>query len=263
VKHALVVAALMLVTPAGAQELQLLAAGSLRGAMTEIAAAHGGVAATFGPSGLLRERIEKGEAADVFASANLAHPARLARERGRPMVLFARNRLCAVARPGLEVTSATLLERMLDPAIALGTSTPRADPSGDYAWEVFAKAEALRPGARAALEAKARQLVGGANSAQIPPGQSGYGFHISQGNADIFLSYCTNARNAAQELLGATTVALPPELAVGAEYGLVVLGESVAAARLALFVLSPAGQAILAKHGFEAPNAPVIERLPQ
>jgi ABC-type molybdate transport system substrate-binding protein len=247
--------------PAAAQDVKLLAAGSLRGAMTEIAAAHGGVAAQFGASGLLRERIEAGEAADVFASANLAHPARLARERSRPMVLFARNRLCAVARPGLAVTSETLLERMLDPAIMLGTSTPRADPSGDYAWEVFARAETIRPGARAALEAKAKQLVGGPASAPSPAGQSAYGFHISQGNADIFLSYCTNARDAARQVPGATTIALPPALAVGAEYGLVVLSDSTAAAGFALFALSPAGQAILAKHGFEAPTAPVIERL--
>ena len=63
------------------------------------------------------------------------------------MVLFARNRLCALVRPGLAVEPATLLDRMLDAAIKLGTSTPRADPSGDYAWEVFRKAEKIKPGA--------------------------------------------------------------------------------------------------------------------
>ena len=36
----------------------------------------------------------------------------------------------------------------------VGTSTPDADPSGDYAFEVFRKAEALKPGAKAALEAR-------------------------------------------------------------------------------------------------------------
>ena len=48
---------------------------------------------------------------------------------------------------------------MLDPAVKLGTSTPKADPSGDYAFEVFAKAEKLKPGANAALEKKALQLT--------------------------------------------------------------------------------------------------------
>ena len=33
----------------------------------------------FGASGLLRERLEQGEAADVFASANMEHPEALSR----------------------------------------------------------------------------------------------------------------------------------------------------------------------------------------
>src|SRR5205823_6513273 len=80
--------------------------------------------------------------------------------------LFARNRLCALVKPGLNVDSANLLERMLDPAIKLATSTPKADPTGDYALEVFAKAESIRSGARAALEKKAAQLTGRADSLQ-------------------------------------------------------------------------------------------------
>jgi ABC-type molybdate transport system substrate-binding protein len=262
-RHVVLTAALLLAMPAAAQEVRLYAAGSLNAAMTEMRAAFGSVTATHGPSGLLRERIERGEAPDVFASANLGHPARLAAARNLPMVLFARNRLCAVAKPGLAVTSATLLERMLDPLVRLGTSTPNADPSGDYAWAVFARAEAVRPGARAALEAKALQLVGGPNSAPIPTGVSSYGHHMRQGNADLFLSYCSGAPAILADVPGATVVALPPELAVGAEYGMVVLSENPRAARFAQFVLSPAGQAIMARHGFEAPTAPQLEMVQQ
>jgi ABC-type molybdate transport system substrate-binding protein len=62
--------------------VRVYAAGSLRAAMTEIARAFvssGGpvVDATYGASGLLRERIEKGEAADVFASADARRPSAL------------------------------------------------------------------------------------------------------------------------------------------------------------------------------------------
>ena len=48
----------------------------------------------------------------------------------------------------MAITSRNLLERMLDKDVKVGTSTPKADPSGDYAFEVFRKAEASRPGAQ-------------------------------------------------------------------------------------------------------------------
>jgi Bacterial extracellular solute-binding protein len=174
--------------PAFASDLVLLhAAGSLRGALTEVAQAFEKssplkVQAKFGASGLLRDDIAAGAKAEVFASANMEHPQALANaKRSGPVVLFARNRLCALVRPRLAVTRETLLDRMLDPQIKLGTSTPKADPSGDYAFEAFSKAEAVRPNARTTLESKALQLTGGAASAVPPGGRSAYGWHIAEG----------------------------------------------------------------------------------
>lgn len=249
---------------ATAQEPVLLhAAGSLRGALTEVAQAFEGetklsVKPVYGASGLLHDRIAKGEAAEVFASANMEHPLALAQAgRAGPVVLFARNELCAFVRPDLAATSETLLERLLDPKVKLGTSTPRADPSGDYAFAVFARAEAVKAGARAVLEAKALQLTGSASSVPAPAGVNVYGHKIASGEADIFLAYCTNARPLAQEQPGIRLVRLPPALAVGADYGLTVLNAaSPNGYRLAMFILSPAGQTILAKHGFSAPGLP-------
>ncbi len=172
------------------------------------------------------------------------------------MVLFARNRLCALARPGLDVSPDTLLERMLDPAVKLGTSTPRADPAGDYAFALFARAEAVRLGARAALENKALRLTGGPDSERPPPGRDPYAWQFERGAADLFLTYCTNAALARAAEPSLRRVALPEALAVAADYGLVVLSDRPEAARFALFLLSPDGQAILARHGFEAPAAP-------
>ena len=52
-------------------------------------------------------------------------------------------------------------------------------------------------------------------------------------------------------------IALPPELAVGADYGLTVLkGAPAEAYQFAMFVLSSDGQGILAKAGFTAPALP-------
>jgi molybdenum ABC transporter molybdate-binding protein len=164
----LVLAAIMTVPAIAAEPVLLYSAGSLRSALNEAAAAfeaaHGQrVQAKYGASGLLKDEIAGGAPASVFASANMEHPQALANaKKSGPVVLFARNRLCALVRPGLAVESATLLDRMLHAGVKLGTSTPRADPSGDYAWEVFRKADKLRPGAFATLETKALQLTGGA-----------------------------------------------------------------------------------------------------
>ena len=253
-----------MMVPAMAEETVLLhAAGSLRAALTEVArdfeaAGLGKVQAKFGASGLLKDEIAGGARAEVFASANMEHPQALASvKRSGPVVLFARNRLCALVRPGLEVTTASLLDRMLDPQVKLGTSTPKADPSGDYAWEVFRKAEKINAGAFAVLEKKALQLTGGPASPPAPPGRSVYGDLIAQGAADIFLTYCTNALAAQRENPAQAIVQLPDTLAVGADYGLTVIsGASASAYQFALFILSADGQRALARHGFVAPSLP-------
>ena len=132
--------------------LTVFAAGSLRAALVRIAgdfeARPDGhrVRLVFGAAGLLRERLEAGEKADVFASANLAHPQALADAgRAEAVQCFARNSLCALAAPSFALQGRTLVERLLDPAVRVGTSTPKADPSGDYAFALFI---ASRPAAR-------------------------------------------------------------------------------------------------------------------
>ena len=158
----------VLSSSAAGEELVLFGAGSLREVMTQIATdyqtAHSVMVRTeFGPSGLMRERIEKGERVDLFASAELGHPLQL-REQGRAttVAMFTRNTLCAVATPQVGLTTANFLDKFLDPGINLGTSTPKADPAGDYTWAMFRLADRLRPGSFAALDKKAQQVVGGA-----------------------------------------------------------------------------------------------------
>jgi ABC-type molybdate transport system substrate-binding protein len=249
-------------TPSAAQEpVRLHAAGSLRGALTEVIKgfeAESGlkVEAKYGPSGLLRKEITEGAKAGVFASANMEHPAALAKDgKSGPVTMFARNRLCALVKPGLAVTTLTLLDKMLDPAVKLGTSTPKADPSGDYAFESFEKAEKVKPGAAETLRKKALQLTGGPNSPPPPKDRSVYGMVVAEGKADIFLTYCTNAVVAKRENPGQEMVALPEELAVGADYGLSVMKDAAPDARkLADYILSSKGQGVLAKHGFAPPQ---------
>lgn len=255
-------AALTMTAPVRAETLQLFAAGSLKAALTDAARAFerasGGkhkVETEFSASGLLRERIEKGERAHVFASADMKHPQTLA-DAGKAtgkVRMFARNQLCAIAQDNIDVTPNSLLERMLDDKIHVGTSTPKADPSGDYAFALFAKAESLKAGAKAALEGKALKLTGGPDTAKAPEGRNQYGWVMSEKKADIFLTYCTNAVLAKKDTASLKIIEIPAALAVGADYGMIVLKDAPADAEaLANFILGAEAQKILRDYGFGA-----------
>src|SRR5262245_58267408 len=137
---------MMASTGAGAADppVKVFAAGSLTGAMTAVMKLYKEktgveVQAELGPAWLPRESIEGGERPDVFASANMEHPQALA-DKGMATipVVMARNRICARALPGFGLTQGNVFERMLDPkTVGIGTSTPKADPGGDYAYMVF------------------------------------------------------------------------------------------------------------------------------
>ncbi|MDP3699713.1 MAG: molybdate ABC transporter substrate-binding protein [Hylemonella sp.] len=247
-------------TEQAAAPLPVYAAGSLREALTAIAAdyeARGGqkIALTFGASGLLRQRIEQGEGAMVFASADTDHPQRLATRGGwaAPQV-FARNSLCALTAAHVGATPETLLATLLRPDVRVGTSTPKADPSGDYAWALFRKADALRTGSYVLLDAKALKLTGGADSPKPPAGRGTYAWVMDEGQADVFLTYCTNAVASQREVSRLKIVQVPTELQVGAAYGLTVRSDAPRAARdFVAYVLSSQGQAQLQRYGFGRP----------
>jgi len=240
----------------------VFAAGSLRGPLTEAAkafeASAGGlpVALTFGASGLLLDRIKTGADAQVFASANMAHPQALSAAGSfGPTQVFTRNALCALVRPGLAVDSTNLVATLLRPDVKLGTSTPKADPSGDYAFEMFQRVDnaGAPAGSGAALAAKALQLTGGPTSPPPPADRNVYGVLVASGQADVFITYCTNAVVARREQPQLQVVDIVPAINVAADYGLAVRKDaSPAAQAFAAYLLSPAGQAILRKAGFGA-----------
>lgn len=240
--------------------LQVYAAGSLRGALTAIAGEYQArtgqkIAFTFGPSGLLRERIEKGEPAQLFASADTDHPQRLAARGGwQTASVFVRNGLCALTSERVVTTPATLLDTLLRPDVRVGASTPKSDPSGDYTWALFRKADGLRTGAYARLDAKTLKLAGGADSPKPPDGISAYGWLMDQGRADVFLTYCTNAVVAQKEVPRLKVVQVPPELQVAAAYGLTLrTGASPAASAFAQALLAAPAQQVFQRFGFAPP----------
>jgi molybdate transport system substrate-binding protein len=246
------------VEPASADTLKVMGAGSLRAAFTDLL--HRFPAGTdtiaepeFGASGLMRQKIEAGAQVDVFASADMGQARKLAADHPERMVIhFTRNSLCAIARPAVGLTSDNMLERLLDPAVRIATSTPGNDPMGDYTWAVFARADAVKQGARATLEAKALKLVGGGE--KTPPLVSGKGpvegIFIAD-RADAMLIYCSATAALQHEIPSLTVVKLPPTLIVGPANGMVILDAKPVALRFAAFVMSEQGQAVLRDHGLD------------
>jgi len=207
----------------------------------------------FGPSGLMREKLERGAPGDLFASADMEQARWLAAGHPERMVIFfTRNRMCALARAGVGLTAANMVDRLLDPAVRLATSTPGADPGGDYAWAVFARAEAVRAGARSVLEAKAQKLVGGGDKTPLlVPGKGAVEGVFLADRADVMLGYCSGAAETVAAVPGLVSVPLPAALDVGPAYGMVLLNAKPVTLRFAAFVMSETGQAVLAAHGFD------------
>src|SRR5215475_3213579 len=252
------IALVLLAPPALADTLRVVGAGSLADAFTDLLRRFPGDADTiaapeFGPSGLMREKIESGLSVDLFASADMEQARRLAvGHPERTVIHFTRNRLCAVARTAIDLTTTNMLDRLLDPAVRLATSTPGTDPSGDYAWAVFARAEAVRAGARAALEAKAQQLYGGgAKTPPLVPGKGAVEGVFLSGRADVAFAYCSGAPAVVREVPGLAVVPLPAELSVGPAYGMVLLNTKPLTLRFATFLMSESGQAVMKAHGFD------------
>lgn len=249
-------------SPATNPAVQVYSAGSLRDALTAIALDYEKqtgqkIELTFGASGLLRERIEKGEPAQVFTSADTNHPTRLAAAgHWQAPQVFVRNTLCAIADEKLAVSSANLLDVMLQPNVRLGTSTPKADPSGDYAWELFRKADLVKAGSYAALDAKALKLTGGADSPKPPAGKGAYAWAMENKQADVFLLYCTNAVSTRKEApaLKLQLIDVPDNLKIGAAYGLTVHASAPPAAQLfAKHLLTAQAQTTFRSFGFGSP----------
>jgi molybdate transport system substrate-binding protein len=238
---------------------RVFAAGSLRDAFVLIIAAYkenSGIKfeALYGPSGKLREQIQRGDVPAVFASASIEHTDALVKAGIlRQSQVLARNRLCVLAAPGVTLDPVRLVDALLDPAIRVGTSTPGADPSGDYTWEFFRNVGKVRTGAFAKLDAKALKLAGRDVDPQNqePPYAR---ILAADRSADVFITYCTNAAAAAKRDARLTWVRIPDDLNVGAVYGIgAAMNAAPGGAGFVPFALGPQGRAILAEFGFDGP----------
>lgn len=245
---------------ARAEPVEILAAGSLRGVVTDLATAGNAlgvpVKADFGGSGLLRERIEKGEKADLFLSADLASPRKL-QALGRtvlPVVAFARNRMCIVSRKSAGVTQKNLVDRLLAKEVRLKTSAPIADPSGDYAWAIFDRIESARPGAGATLKQKAQANMSVA-APSTAPGQSAAAALFAADLIDMSITYCSASAGLEKEITELVSIEVPPALDPHPMYGIAVLSDRPEVLRVVVLLLSEEGQALIARNGLQPLSA--------
>ena len=240
------------------QTVEIYSAGSLRGVVGDLtkeaaSAFDTEVKGTFGGSGSLRERIEKGEKPDLFMSADVGSPRKLQMQ-GRtvvPVIAFARNRMCVVSRRSAGVTPTNLIDHMLEKAVRVKTSTPVADPSGDYAWAIFDRIDKLRPGSGAVLKEKAQALMS-IKATPATPAQSATAALFAAHQIDMTLTYCSGFPSLQKEVPELTSFPVPPPLDPHPVYGLAVLSDKPGALRLALFLMSEQGQALITRNGLVA-----------
>lgn len=235
--------------------VQVYAAGSLRGVVTQLAAKVKAryairIVPTFGGSGALRGRIEGGAPADLLLSADTRSPRKLASE-GRtvvPTLAIARNRICVVAPRAADVTPQNFVARVLAPDTRTWASQPVADPGGDYAAAIFKQIEAHHPHAGPSLEARA-QAVRTATAQARGKGLAKFAGLFAQHRIDLLITYCSGAPALQRQAPALASFPIPARLDPHPVYGMAVLSAQPATLRVALYLLSPAGQAIVAHHG--------------
>jgi molybdate transport system substrate-binding protein len=251
---ALVVAACDRSEPVATQTLAVFAATSLTGAFAEIAAAYelenAGVAVTLNlaSSQQLAQQLVQGAPADVFASASEG-PMQLAEESGRiaagSQQLFARNRLVVIT-PADETTVAALSD-LARPGVRLVLADATV-PAGHYTLQFLEKASAS-----AALNAGyANEVLD--NVVSYEQNVRAVLTKVALGEAEAGIVYESDATGAVVR-----RIPIPEALNVVAAYPIAPIGDSARpelAADFVRFVISPAGQAILERHGFLQATAP-------
>jgi molybdate transport system substrate-binding protein len=227
--------------PVLAGSITVFAAASLTDAFGEIAdefeAANPGVSveSNFGASSALREQILAGAPADVFASANLANMDQVveADAAAGDARTFATNRLEIVVPAG-NPADVTGLAAFGDDDLLVGLCAAEV-PCGDLGREALANA-GVTP-AVDTEEPDVRSLL----------------TKVEAGELDAGLVYATDVLAAGDAVQG---IEIPAADNVVAEYPVATLAEGGAAEvadAFVAYVLSDAGQDILASYGFDSP----------
>jgi len=246
VKKRVAMALMLLGGAASAAEMTVSAAASLTNAFREIGAAfekeHTGdkVLFNFAASDPLVQQIAKGAPVDVFASADQD-----AMDRADNLKLlaagtrknFASNSLVLIAPQGGKAMVKSLADVAQAGVARIAIGNPASVPVGRYTRAALEHARLW-----AAVEPK---LILGASVRQCLD-------YVARGEVDAGFVYATDAAIVKDKVMVVATV--PTETPVRYPIAVIAAGPQAAAGRRFVdYVLSPAGQAILARYGFGRP----------
>ena len=231
--------------------LTIFTAASLTDAFKDMAAeiepANPGTKLTFNFAGspTLRTQLAQGARADVFASAdepNMAGAQQDGTIVGEPRI-FARNLLVVVV-PAENRASIQTLQDLTKPKLKL-VLTNKDVPAGNYARQVLEKmSQDPTYGSDFAKRVLTNLVSEETNVKQVAS-------KVQLGEADAGIVYATDVTPALRSAV--RVIEIPPEFNVIAKYPIAAVTgarNETGARTFIAYVLSPAGQAILGRHGF-------------
>ncbi|HTC95068.1 MAG TPA: molybdate ABC transporter substrate-binding protein [Terriglobales bacterium] len=239
---------LSVLRPVKAQELHVAAAADLNFALPEIAKAFEAQTGTkvllsFGSSGNLFAQIQSGAPFDVFCSADMEYPRKLAlagQAVPRTFQQYASGRLVLWVRNDSKLNfERDGIKALLDPSIKkIAVANPEHAPYGRAAVAALQKSKLY--------DQVKEKLVLGENVSQTAQ-------FVTSGNADAGLISLSLAQSPELQRQGRFWK-IPPDIAESLPQGVVVLKQSNSpemAERFVDFFACGAGQKILARYGFE------------
>ena len=202
-------------------------------------------------AGVLKGDIEEGAPCDVFLSANGKFQRQL-KHKGflKSYEVFAYDYLAAATpyNNPAGVTPSNLIQKLMDPNVALTTSSPHADPAGDYTWKMFRIINRRFPGAFKKITGHANHLL---DAALVMP-------VLESGNTDLGILYASQLLELKRNGAKINIIAIPKKYNTKAKFTASVLNQSKYKSLDEDFIkllFSKKGKKILTYWGFSPANS--------
>ena len=170
-------------------------------------------------AGVLKGDIEEGAPCDVFLSANGKFQRQL-KHKGflKSYEVFAYDYLAAATpyNNPAGVTPSNLIQKLTDPNVALTTSSPHADPAGDYTWKMFRIINRRFPGAFKKITGHANHLL---DAALVMP-------VLESGNTDLGILYASQLLELKRSGAKINIIAIPKKYNTKVKFTASVLNQS-------------------------------------